>query len=233
MGPNWTGHRSRSTATGRRGRRPPCHDRMPRRYAVAQLPDTLASARDRAILLLGFAGAFRRSELASLAVSDLEFWPTLRTQEGPLVRLRQSKTDPDGAGQVVTVLCGSNHCPVGAVRVWLEASRISEGPLFRPVTRGGGLRSTALAAQSIGEIVKALCRAGRVRSGGLRRPFAALWLADLCRRARRLALAAPGRLPASLPTGAAGLCALTRGVPRSCGRRTSLISRRPIRVKPF
>src|SRR5262245_55449545 len=69
---------------------------------LAQIPNTLARMRDRAILLLGFAGAFRRSELALLKVSDLEFRP-----EGLLIRIRQSKTDPEGAGQRVTVPLGS------------------------------------------------------------------------------------------------------------------------------
>ena len=117
---------------------------------LAQIPNTRTGARDRALLLLGFAGAFRRSELAALMVSDLEF-----RSEGLRIWLRQSKTDQEGEGQRVAVPHGATHCPVTAVRAWMVASGITEGPLFRPFTKGNGrLRPTALTPHSVGAIVK-------------------------------------------------------------------------------
>jgi integrase len=85
---------------------------------------------DRAILLLGFAGALRRSELVALDVADLAF-----TTEGLVVTLRHSKTDQEGEGRKVGIPYGSNPvtCPVRAVRAWLDAAGIVEGPVLRPV----------------------------------------------------------------------------------------------------
>jgi site-specific recombinase XerC len=87
-----------------------------------------ASKRDRALLLLGFALAARRSELVALDVADLEECP-----EGLRVTIRRSKTDQEGAGAVVAVCRGSIACPVAAVKDWLAAAGINEGPLFRRV----------------------------------------------------------------------------------------------------
>jgi hypothetical protein len=80
-------------------------------------------------LLLGFAGAFRRSELVALDVADLE-----ETEDGFRVTIRKSKTDQEGLGQTIGIMRGSAACPVRAVTAWLAASGITEGPLFRPVT---------------------------------------------------------------------------------------------------
>lgn len=79
---------------------------------VGALPDTLGGLRDRALLLLGFAGAFRRSELVGLDVADLTF-----TSAGLVVRLRRSKTDQEGQGRPVGIPYGAqpDTCPVRAV----------------------------------------------------------------------------------------------------------------------
>jgi len=109
-------------------------------------PDTLKGKRDRALLLFGFASAMRRSELVALTVGDLE-----KTKHGLRVTLRRSKTDQEGKGQQRGVLFGRRKetCPVAALDAWLEAAGISEGPLFRSVTRygqvGGSLSGNALA----------------------------------------------------------------------------------------
>lgn len=92
---------------------------------VAKCPDTQRGKRDRALLLLGFAAALRRSELAALNVEDLE-----RTNEGLLVHIRASKTDQEGAGQTVAVPFGNKLRPVDAVDAWLEASGRTSGNLF-------------------------------------------------------------------------------------------------------
>jgi integrase len=91
-----------------------------------------AGCRDRALLLLGFAGALRRSELVGLDVADVT-----EGTDGLTVHLRHSKTDQEGAGRTVGVPFGSNPatCPVRAWRGWLEVSGVTEGAAFRPVAR--------------------------------------------------------------------------------------------------
>ncbi|HEV2545766.1 MAG TPA: site-specific integrase [Stellaceae bacterium] len=116
---------------------------------VALTPDTLSGARDRAILLLGFAGALRRSELAALKVEDIEF-----LAEGMRVTIRRSKTDQEGKGQAVGIVRGTCACPVEAVRQWLERAKITAGSVFRPVTKGGRLMDFPLTPHSVGMIVK-------------------------------------------------------------------------------
>jgi integrase len=98
------------------------------RAVLLELDDTLQGARDRALILLGFAGAFRRSELAALDIVDLR-WEA----RGVIVTLRRSKTDQEGAGREVGIpaLDVVGLCPVRALRVWLEVSGITGGPLFR------------------------------------------------------------------------------------------------------
>jgi site-specific recombinase XerD len=116
----------------------------------AIIPDGLDSLRDRALLLLGFAGAFRRSELSALAVADIEF-----VAEGLRVTIRRSKTDQEGAGQTIAIVRGDVACPVEALRTWLDTAGIKDGPVFRPVTKSGTVLSAALSAHSVGAIVKA------------------------------------------------------------------------------
>jgi integrase len=116
---------------------------------VSLVPNTLRGARDRAVLLLGFAGALRRSELAALEVGDIEF-----LTEGMRVTIRRSKTDQEGAGQTVAIMRGACACPVEAVRQWFERAKITAGPVFRPVTKGGRLMEFALTPHSVGMIVK-------------------------------------------------------------------------------
>ena len=116
---------------------------------VQVAPNTLRGLRDRALILLGFAGAFRRSELAGLAVSDLE-----EVGEGLRVTLRRSKTDQEGAGRVVPIPRGSVACPVAATRAWLDAAAISQGPVFRSLGKGGRVLPRALSTRSIGMIVQ-------------------------------------------------------------------------------
>ena len=101
--------------------------------------------RDRAVLLLGFAGAFRRAELAALNVSDLEFLP-----EGVRVAVRRSKTDPEGMGPTVAIPRGLKACPVAAVEAWLQLAKITDGPLFRSVLKNGRVLATRLTPHSIG-----------------------------------------------------------------------------------
>jgi site-specific recombinase XerD len=128
------------------------------RRIIAGLPEDLQGVRDRALLLAGFAGGFRRSELAALCVEDLETTP-----DGLIVRLGRSKTDQEGQGRAVALPYGSDPltCPVRALQAWLERAGVTAGPLFRAVDRYGLAGDQALHADSVGYLVKrAAGRAG-------------------------------------------------------------------------
>ena len=123
---------------------------------VAATPDRLAGTRDRAILLLGFAGVMRRRELVSLDVEDLALAP-----EGLVISINKSKTDQTHRGRKVGIPYGAHEstCPVRAVLRWLEQSRLSDGPLFRGVTKHGTVRTTRLTDQIVANIVKRYAKA--------------------------------------------------------------------------
>lgn len=129
---------------------------VPALTAAVQGLHGLAGKRDRALLLLGFSGAFRRSELVGLLREDLIFG-----EEGLLVRIQRSKTDQEGKGRSVAIPLGDypETCPVAAVRTWLEDARIEKGPVFRAVTKSGRVRKEALTGRSVALIVKK-CVAG-------------------------------------------------------------------------
>lgn len=120
---------------------------------VAKAGTDLKGFRDRALLLLGFAGAFRRSELVALNVEDLDF-----CDGGLRVTIRRSKTDQEGQGATIAIARGSVACPVDAVRAWIKATSIMDGPLFRPVTRTGKISARRLSARAVAELVKAHAR---------------------------------------------------------------------------
>lgn len=108
-------------------------------------------ARDRALLLVGFAGGFRRSELIGLDYADIEFVPA-----GITLNIRRSKTDQYGEGRVIGIpYARGRHCPVLALRDWLTCSCISEGPLFRLVNRHSQLGSRRLSGEAVSLVVKA------------------------------------------------------------------------------
>jgi integrase len=115
--------------------------------------------RDCALLLLGFAGAFRRSELVALDVADLQF-----CDGGLRVVIRKSKTDQEGQGATIAITRGSIACPVEAVRAWIKAAGIVDGPLFRPVTRMGKVSARRLSARAVAELVKAYANRADLRA---------------------------------------------------------------------
>jgi integrase len=121
------------------------------RKMLAALPEGLAGTRDRAILLLGFAGALRRSEIVALDWSDLEL-----TDDGFVVRLRRCKTDQTARGRRVGIPYGEHEetCPVTALLAWLRESEIERGALFRKVNRHGDLEGERLTDKSVALIVK-------------------------------------------------------------------------------
>jgi site-specific recombinase XerD len=120
--------------------------------AMCATGTSLRALRDRAIILLGFAGAFRRSELVALDIEDLE-----ETPEGLLITIRRSKTDQEGLGRKVAIPRGEIACPVAALRAWLEAAGITEGAVFRRVfnKRNQRVSATRLGACNVAAIVKA------------------------------------------------------------------------------
>ncbi|WP_096358568.1 site-specific integrase [Variibacter gotjawalensis] len=106
--------------------------------------------RDRALLLLGWAGAFRRSEIVSLNVGDV-----VQARQGLVVTLRRSKTDQTGTGRQIGIPYGrTRHCPVNALNDWLALRGDHEGPLFYSVRRCGQMRSSQLPAATVSEIVQ-------------------------------------------------------------------------------
>ncbi|MGH2387182.1 MAG: site-specific integrase [Chloroflexota bacterium] len=126
------------------------------RAMVETLDGLPRGRRDRALLLLGFAGAFRRSELVALDLADVA-----RTRDGLVVTVRRGKTDQEGLGRRVGIPYGSTPttCPVRALEDWLEAARITAGPLFHPIDRHGNLRPHRLTDQSVALVVKRAAQA--------------------------------------------------------------------------
>jgi site-specific recombinase XerD len=126
------------------------------RAMLAPLGNKPIDIRDRALLLLGFAGAFRRAELTALELSDVR-----ETDDGLEIIIRRSKTDQEGEGRKIGIPFGSNPmtCPVRAYRAWLTASGICEGMIFRRIDRHGKLHAQRLAPQAVAIIVKHRARA--------------------------------------------------------------------------
>jgi integrase len=126
------------------------------RLLLELLDRTPLGLRDRALLLLGFAGAFRRSELVSLDVEDLEFTP-----RGVRVQLRRSKTDQEAQGRPVGVPYGvtPETCPVQAVERWLAHVRTvlpgyDRGPLFLRLDAAGRVRLGRLSDRGVARVVQ-------------------------------------------------------------------------------
>lgn len=115
------------------------------------LPDNRLGLRDRALLLLGFAGAFRRSELVSLNVEDVQ-----ETGDGLVLTLRRSKTDPEAAGRRVAIPRGREAitCPVAALAAWRAAAGIAQGPLFLRVNRHGQILPHRLSGAAVALVIK-------------------------------------------------------------------------------
>jgi integrase len=140
---------------------------------VAALPGGLRGVRNRALLLVGFSGGFRRSELVGLVVSDVVF-----TAEGLEVTVRRSKTDQEGRGMLKALPYSGNPelCPVRALRAWLDGAGITEGPVFRAVDRHGRVGAEALTGGAVAGVVKEVAEAAglgtdRVSAHSLRAGF--------------------------------------------------------------
>jgi len=111
----------------------------------------IKKSRDKTIVLVGFGGGFRRTELISINHEDLEFVP-----EGVKITLKRSKTDQFGEGMVKGLPYFSNelYCPVINIKKWLELSNIKSGPIFRRFVKGSVLTNNRLTDQSVVLIIK-------------------------------------------------------------------------------
>ena len=133
------------------------------RQMLDALGEGLLGSRDRALLLVGFAGGFRRSEIVSLDVEDLT-----ETADGLVVRLRRSKTDPEAKGTTVALACGSTAatCPVRSYRTWVAAAKITSGPAFRSVDRHGRVGRGRMNAGSVARLIKRAAEAAGLAPAG-------------------------------------------------------------------
>lgn len=140
----------RMKGTLQQGKMPILYDDI-REMAAAVDGDELQIARDKAILLIGFFGAMRRSEIAGLDVEDLRF-----QRLGLVITLRKSKTDHLGQGQriAIPVIKDTDICAVTALKHWLAVSGITTGPVFRGFTKGRGIRKTRISDKAIALLVK-------------------------------------------------------------------------------
>lgn len=149
-------------------------DRM--QEAVKTLGSDLPGLRDRALLLIGFAGAFRRDEVCRLSVEQLQFLPPIEKvksrpdAERLVITLGETKTDKEGEGHGVPIEPESdpNMCPVKALREWLSMAKIMDGPVFRGIDRWGNLDRRAIAPTYLWKLVNRVALSlgwGKVRYG--------------------------------------------------------------------
>ncbi|WP_434288839.1 site-specific integrase [Celeribacter sp. SCSIO 80788] len=114
------------------------------------LGDDPRAKRDRALLLIGWAGGFRSSELIGLDLPDIE-----EVREGLVLHLRRSKTDQAGQGRNIGIPLGrTRHCPVAALSAWLGVLNKDEGPIYRPVDRHGNVQPDRLRSDAVSTILR-------------------------------------------------------------------------------
>ena len=113
--------------------------------------EEIKKARDKTIILIGFAGGFRRAELVGINYEDLEFVP-----EGVKIIIKRSKTDQFGEGMIKGLPYFSNktYCPVLHLKKWLELSNIKSGAVFRKFNKGFSLNDNRLTDQTVALLLK-------------------------------------------------------------------------------
>jgi len=113
--------------------------------------EEIKKARDKSIVLIGFGGGFRRTELVSLDHEDLEFVP-----EGLKITIKRSKTDQFGEGMTKGLPYFDNevYCPVSNLKKWLELSKIKDGPIFRRFAKGLSITKNRLTDQTVVLLIK-------------------------------------------------------------------------------
>ncbi|MCE4556541.1 integrase [Pelomonas cellulosilytica] len=125
---------------------------------AAEKQAPLKAARDAALILIGFAGAFRRSELVSIQSEDITDFP----DQGIEIHIRRTKTEQE-QGHTVFIPCAkSSRCPVKALKTWLTLSGIAAGPVFRRINRHDQVAcATALTSQSVALVLKTVVTAAK------------------------------------------------------------------------
>ncbi len=113
--------------------------------------EKIKKLRNRSLILIGFGGGFRRTELISIDYEDLDF-----VEEGLKITLRKSKTDQFGEGLVkgIPYFTNEKYCPVISLKNWINLSKIKTGPIFRRFAKGSILTSNRLTDQSVVLIIK-------------------------------------------------------------------------------
>ena len=113
--------------------------------------EKIKKLRNRTLILIGFGGGFRRTELISIDHEDLEF-----VEEGLKITLRKSKTDQFGEGFIKgsPYFTNEKYCPVTSLKNWLNLSKIKTGPIFRRFAKGPTLTNHRLTDQSVVLIIK-------------------------------------------------------------------------------
>jgi integrase len=118
----------------------------------AHMPDDNKGKRDKALLLIGFSAALRRSELVALNIEDIEFTP-----EGLIVNIRKSKTDQEAVGHKIAVPKAKSQgrvCPVQAFHDWLDCIPSAQGALFRSFRKNHQVQEKRLSASAVSVIIK-------------------------------------------------------------------------------
>lgn len=149
------------------------------RAMVADLGDDLRDTRDRAMLLIGWAGAFRRSELVALDVEHLTFEP-----RGVVIYLPRSKTDQEAEGRYIGIAYGLHPetCPVRALQAWLDASGRNAGAVFLQVTPWGAATAVRASDKTVDRMVKRLAKAASLEHRGFSAHSLRAGLATTARR---------------------------------------------------
>ena len=121
--------------------------------------EEIKKIRDKTIILVGFSGGFRRNEIVSLDIDDLNF-----VNEGVRINLKRSKTDQFGEGSLKALpyFESSQYCPVKSLLNWIEISKIKSGPLFRRFIKGSKLSEKRLTDQTVALIVKEYLKLGGI-----------------------------------------------------------------------
>jgi integrase len=144
----------RTIGTAQQGKAPAVSSDLKR--MLSKLPNTQVGTRDRALLLFGFAGGFRRSELVGVDYKDLEF-----SSAGVAVTLRRAKNDQEGASRRIGIPYGSleKTCPVRSIQNWIETAGITDGPLFRSLDKFQRVQPRRLSDKAVARIVKRRAKA--------------------------------------------------------------------------
>ena len=113
--------------------------------------EKIKKLRNRTLILIGFGGGFRRTELISIDYEDLDF-----VEEGLKITLRRSKTDQFGEGLIkgLPYFTNEKYCPVTSLKNWINLSQIKTGPIFRRFAKGSILTGHRLTDQSVVLIIK-------------------------------------------------------------------------------